>query len=112
MKQTESLHRVNGDYYFKISAVSNLVYQHKVTVAGLFIFERISAGKSHIEAVNPTRVVGDLFPVTLVDFNPASAARKFDFLIDLLSQIKCFKIYFGPAMNDFASAVEKCADQF
>jgi hypothetical protein len=104
---TEPLHLVAGDYYYKISEATGLTHLNQTNLDYLIIFERTGTASSRFEAVNPTRVVGSLFPVTMSNYNPKSMQKKFDFLMGFLESVKCYRLYFGTDMDDFANQVEK-----
>ena len=107
MLNTEPLHLVTGDYYYKISESAGLTHFNQANIDYLIIFERTAAAASSYEKVNPTRVVDSLFPVTMSNYNPKSMHKKFEFLMGFLESVKCYRIYFGTDMDDFANQVEK-----
>ncbi len=98
---------LNGECYYKASLSAGLRYEP--TVAARFLATLIQTGKreSAIERINPARVVGDLFPVTMPGFIPDIAVRKFDFLMEFLSQVQCYRVHFGTDMAYFAKLMEE-----
>jgi hypothetical protein len=109
---TEPLHLVAGDYYYKISSATGLAHLNQINLNCLVIFERTGTAASRYEEVNPARVVGSLFPVTMSNYNSKSMQNKFDFLMDFLENVRCYRLYFGTNMDDFANQVEKLVNNY
>lgn len=103
------LHRVDDNYYYKISRISNMHHLETSKVDALCVFSRIDQPTSRIEPIAPAQVVGDLFPVTLGVREPEATTDKFNFLIDMLAKLNCYKIYFGTDMKSFTAAIQKLA---
>ncbi len=70
------------------------------------IFEKTNLARSRAEKINPAGVAGDLFPVTMGNYLPEETSEKFNFLMDLLDSINCYRVYFGTDMENFARCIE------
>jgi len=106
LRAVKPLHSIKEDNYYKVTKIKNLSYINNTEVEFLIIFERTGSRKSSLEKVNPSQVVGDLFPVTIGDTEPAVMERKFNFLIDFLENVRCYRAYMGTDMDYFASCIE------
>ncbi len=106
LRTIKPLHQVNDELYYKITSVGNLPYLNSTPANYLMIFERTATAESRLEQVNPSRVVGELFPVTMGDYSPEVMEKDFNYLMDLLENIQCYQVYFGTDMNHFANCIE------
>lgn len=105
------MHRVKDELYYKAGKVEGLAYRHSTEVEFLLIFEKTGLPETRLERINPTRVVGDLFPVTMSNYESAAMEKKFAFLTDFLATVKCYKVYFGTDMKNFVYCMEKLAEE-
>ncbi len=106
LDRVKPLHYVDQELYYKVTSIDHLPYLNSTQVNYLFIFERTGTKNSRLEKVNPSRVVGDLFPVTMCDFEPAALTNKFTFLMDFLENVECYRVHFGTDMEHFACLIE------
>ncbi|MDD3894752.1 MAG: hypothetical protein PHU36_07020 [Syntrophomonadaceae bacterium] len=87
----------------------------QITVASsadiLIILHQVNQPESTAKMINPARVVGELFPVTMNPRNKKSTADKFEFLTDFLQQVTCYQIDFGFDMDKFAELIEDLTRQ-
>ena len=100
------LHLVKNELYLKITSTENLRYAAKARIESLIVFERTGLAMSRAENISPSRVVGDLFPVTIGDHRPDETSKKFNFLMELLETVSCYRVYFGTDMGDFVRCIE------
>lgn len=100
------LYSVDGECYYKVSATDGLSHLGSTKIDYLLFFERTGKPKSRLEKVNPSKAIGELFPVTLSIFNPKELKNKFELLLDFLEQVNCYKVYYGTDMDHFAACVE------
>jgi hypothetical protein len=103
------LYSIDGECYYKVSAIEGLAHLGSTKVDYLLFFERTGKPQSHLEKVNPSKAIGELFPVTLSIFNPEELKSKFELLLDFLEQVSCYKVYYGTDMDHFAACVEDLA---
>ena len=101
------LHNVGQEFYYKVKSTDHLPYLNSTQINYLFIFERTGNVPSRLKKVNPSRVVGDLFPVTMSASEPAALQNKFNFLMDFLQTIECYRVCFGTDMDHFAYCIEE-----
>ena len=101
------LYELCGEKYFKASSVDCLNYSGMTKVEFVFILERTGEPKSRLERIHPSRVVGDLFPVTINPYEHFNMAERFNFLMDFLHEVKCYRVYFGTDMDYFAGTIEE-----
>lgn len=100
------LYVLDGEYYYKVGqAESRLRFQMSTPVSMVMILEQTGKPESNIRKINPARVVGELFPVTLSTADPYNTGRKFNYLMDFLDAVECYQVSFGTSMENFADAV-------
>ncbi len=100
------LHLVEDEFYYKVGAAGDYPYLNSTPLDYLVVFEKTGLAKTRLEKVNPARVIGDLFPVTLATHSPQAMEKKFGTLIEFLEKIKCYRAYFGTDMEHFAESIE------
>ena len=105
-KEIDFLHQVNDEYYFKATAYDGGSYLNSTKIDYLMVFEKTGRPESRLEKINPSRVVGDLFPVTMSNYEAATMEKKFSFLVNFLESVECFKVYFGTDMKQFVGTIE------
>jgi hypothetical protein len=66
---------LDGEYYYKVGQAGSF-FRFKVStpVSMVMILEQTGKPESHITKINPARVVGELFPVTLSTADPYNTA--------------------------------------
>ena len=101
--------QIDNEYYYKASLFGKNSFINKTGINYLCVFERSSDTKSRIEPINPARVVGELFPVSMSNYNAKAMQDKFNFLMDFVSQIDCHKIYAGTDMDRLVETLETFA---
>jgi len=106
-KDINYLHQVEDEYYFKATAYGGGTYLNSTKIDYLMVFEKTGRLESRLERVNPSRVVGDLFPVTMSNYEAPAMEKKFSFLTNFLESVKCYKVYFGTDMDQFGKSVEE-----
>lgn len=110
-KEINYLHRVSDEYYFKATGYDGGSYLNSTKVDYLMIFEKTGKAETRLEKINPSRVVGDLFPVTMSNYGAAAMERKFTFLTAFLESVKCYKVHFGTDMNEFVGCMEELVQE-
>jgi hypothetical protein len=105
------LHQVENEFYYKVSATPPFTFLNETAVHYLMIFQRTGEAKSRIETINPARVVGDLFPVTMGNYQPAAMQNKFAFLMDFLETVTCCRVYFGTDMDYFSECISEFVER-
>lgn len=106
LASSRPLHRVGNELYLKITHAESLRYTSGAQITSLVVFERTGSPDSRVEKINPAGVIGDLFPVTMGHCLPEETSEKFNFLMDLLSSINCYRVYFGTDMGNFARLID------
>ena len=71
------------------------------------VLERTGRAGSAVEKINPSGVIGSLFPVTLGDFEPEDMRKRFNFLMNMLEKLECHRVFFGTDMDKFSRVIEK-----
>ncbi len=110
-REIDYLHQVDDEYYFKATAYDGGSYLNSTKIDYLMVFEKTGRPESRLEKINPSRVVGDLFPVTMSNYEAAAMEKKFSFLANFLESVECFKIYFGTDMKQFVGVVKKLVQE-
>jgi len=111
VKDIKPLHRVDDEYYYKAANLKGSPYLNCTDVDYLIIFEKTGKKETRLEKINPSRVVGDLFPVTMSNYEAAAMEKKFSFLTGFLENVDCYKVYFGTDMDGFVGCVEELAQE-
>jgi hypothetical protein len=101
---------IGEEHYFKLGTSESYNWQERVTLKALCMLEKTGAPKTEIMAINPTKLAGGLFPVTITGVSPRYRAEKFSFIMELLENIECRLVKFGTDMDDFARAVVELAE--
>lgn len=108
LSRQRPLYLHDGDYYYKVGqAESRIEFKSSTPVSKVIILEQSGKPESYITRINPARVVGELFPVTLNSNDPYNTSRKFGYLMDFLDSVDCCRLSFGTNMEHFAAAVEQ-----
>jgi len=100
------------EHYLKLGGSKTSLWKNRVTLKALCLLEQTGKPKTEITSINPTKLVGGLFPVTITGVNPEYRAAKFGFIMEMLENIECRFVKFGTDMDDFAVKIEKLADKF
>ncbi|HON60027.1 MAG TPA: hypothetical protein P5040_04185 [Smithella sp.] len=98
---------IGGEHYLKIGKSDPPLWRQRAELAALCLLEQTGKEKTEILPVNPTKLIGGLFPVTLTSVNPQFRAAKFNFIAEMLGKIECRLVKFGTDMDDFASRIEE-----
>ncbi len=102
-----ALHRAGKEIYRKTSLLPGNNYINSARLKYLVVLERTGSATSAAEKINPSRVIGSLFPVTLGDFEPEDMLKKFNFLMNMLEKLECYKVFFGTDMDKFSRVIDK-----
>lgn len=95
-----------GEIYIKVGQAGNsLQFVPSVPINRVVVLQKTGLPESRYERINPARVVGDLFPVTLNISDPIIMQDKFSFLMDFLGHIPCYRVYSGTDMQLFAGTI-------
>lgn len=70
-------------------------------------FKKSGNKLSDFEQVHPLKIVPHLFPSSIFTNIENITKRKFNFITDLLENIKCYNINFGTVMADFYQNVNE-----
>jgi hypothetical protein len=101
---------ISGEHYIKLGGSKIYHWQDRVPLRALCMLEQTGEPGTEVLAINPTKLAGGLFPVTMTSVIPQHRAAKFGFIMEMLEDIECRLIRFGTDMDDFASKVEKLAE--
>ncbi len=100
---------ISGEHYLKISSTKATPCQKETPLKALCLLEQTGVPQTQITSVNPTNLVGGLFPVTITGTSRRYKAAKFDFIMEMLNTIECRLVKFGTDMDDFAEKIEGLA---
>jgi hypothetical protein len=101
---------IAGEHYIKLGGAEKSSWQNRVPLKGLCLLEQTGESKTRITAVNPTKLVGGVFPVTITSVHPRYKAAKFEFIMEMLEKIECRLVKFGTDMDDFAFKIQELAE--
>ncbi len=101
---------IAGEHYLKISAATKSAGQNQVPLKALCLLEQTGFPQTQITSVNPTKLVGGLFPVTITGTSRRYKAAKFDFIMEMLENIECRLVKFGTNMDSFTEKIKELAD--
>ena len=100
------------EHYLKLGNSKKSSWQNRVPLRALCLLEQTGESKTQITAVNPTKLVGGLFPVTITSVHPRYKAAKFEFIMEMLENIECRLVKFGTDMDDYAAKIQQLAETF
>jgi hypothetical protein len=83
-----------------------------VPLKALCLLEQTGEPKTEITAINPIKLVGGLFPVTITSVPPRYKAAKFEFIMEMVENIECRLVKFGTDMDDFTAKIQELAETF
>ena len=98
------------EHYLKLGGSKKSSWQNRVPLKALCLLEQTGEQKTEITAVNPTTLVGGLFPVTITSVHPRYKAAKFEFIMEMLGNIECRLVKFGTDMDDFVAKIMKLSE--
>jgi hypothetical protein len=98
---------IGEEHFYKLGASDSYRWQDMVPLKALCMLEQTGKPGTEITAINPTKLAGGLFPVTITGAIPRYRAEKFGFIMEMLEKIECRLVRFGTDMDDFARAVEE-----
>ena len=101
---------IAGEHYLKVGGSKTSAWQNRVPLAALCLLEQTGESKTEVTAVNPIKLAGGLFPVTITSVSPQHREAKFGFIMEMLNNIECRLVKFGTDMDDFAAKIEKLAE--
>lgn len=102
---------IAGEHYIKPGGSEKSSWQNAVPLKGLYLLEQTGESKTRITAVNPTKLAGGLFPVTITSVHPQYKAAKFEFIMEMLENVECRLVKFGTDMDDFAAKIQELAEK-
>jgi hypothetical protein len=100
---------IAGEHYIKPGGSGKTSWQNRAPLKGLCLLEQTGESQTRITAVNPTKLLGGLFPVTLTSVHPHYRTAKFEFIMEMLETIECRLVKFGTDMDDFAVKIQELA---
>lgn len=102
----KALFDMAGEYYFKCDTICQNGWKSDVPIKYLLVINQTGRPESRVTPINPSRVVGELFPVTLKPYEtPVNMKEKFEFLMDFLQSTPCCQLDFGTDMTAFVETV-------
>ncbi|MBN1473934.1 MAG: hypothetical protein JW914_04905 [Syntrophaceae bacterium] len=101
---------IAGEHYLKMSAATKSAGQNQSPLKALCLLEQTGVPQTQISAVNPTKLVGGLFPVTITGTTRRYKAAKFDFIMEMLVNIECRLVKFGTDIDSFTEKIKELAD--
>jgi len=104
-------HSLDDEWLFKIGSSHKWAHRPLTAIHYLMVFEKTGEARTRLEKINPARVAGSLFPVTMNLDDPTQLKEKFDFLMGMLRDVPCYRVYFGIDMDDFVRSIEEVVRQ-
>jgi hypothetical protein len=102
---------IEDEHYFRCSAITADSWRSHTEIKYFLVINRSDTRYSSLTPINPTRAVGEFFPVTMKAWeNREAAAKKFNFLMDFLSALPCYQLDFGTDMTQFADIIRELAE--
>ncbi|MFZ3103531.1 MAG: hypothetical protein WA096_02325, partial [Smithella sp.] len=101
---------IAGEHYLKLGCSKKSSWQNRVPLNALCLLEQTGQSKTQITAVNPTKLVGGLFPVTITSAHSQYKAAKFEFIMEMIENIECRLVKFGTDMDDFVAKIQELAE--
>lgn len=84
--------------------------ENRIPLKALCLLEQTGELKTEIKNINPTKLVGGLFPVTITSASRQYKEAKFGFITEMLENIECRLVKFGTDMDDFTAKIEEFAE--
>jgi hypothetical protein len=106
-RSEEAFHQIDGESMYKLGAAGGWRYQSLSQVGCIVALEKTGDSATRLEKINPVKLVGHLFPVTLNIDDPSQMVTKFGFLMEMLREIPCFRLHFGTDMDRFVEVIGK-----
>lgn len=98
---------IDDEHYYKCETIVPGGWTADTVIQHFLVINQSGVPQSRLSRINPARVVGEFFPVTMKAYeNKAAAAKKFHFLMDFLSSIPCYQLDFGTDMRYFAALLK------
>ena len=101
---------IAGEHYLKLGGSKASAWQNRAPLKVLCMLEQTGLPKTEVRAINPIKLAGGLFPVTITAVSPQFRAAKFDFIMEMVENIECRLVKFGTDMDDFAAKIEELAE--
>ena len=99
------------DCYILLSRLSRKKFNHIDKIHSIFILEQTGKKETTITHISYLEVIPELFPCSVNPFLPGQAKNSFEIIMDMLSEIDCYKVNFGTEMDLFAKEMERVAEQ-
>lgn len=103
---------IAGEHYLKLGGSNTFTWQNQAPLKALCLLEQTGESKTEITAINPIKLVGGLFPVTITSVHPLYKAAKFEFIMEMVENIECRLVKFGTDMDDFTAKIQELAETF
>jgi hypothetical protein len=101
---------ISGEHYLKLGSSKRSSWTNRAPLNVLCLLEQTGELKTEVRSINPTRLVGGLFPVTITSANPQYREAKFSFILDMLENIECRLVKFGTDIYDFVNKINKLSE--
>ncbi|MFZ2397306.1 MAG: hypothetical protein WAW31_01330 [Smithella sp.] len=109
-KECQEYDVIAGEHYLKLGCSKKSSWQNRVPLKALCLLEQTGELKTEIKNVNPTKLVGGLFPVTITGASLQYKEAKFGFITEMLENIECRLVKFGTDMEAFAVKIQELAE--
>ncbi|MHB1346661.1 MAG: hypothetical protein ACYCXK_04125 [Candidatus Humimicrobiaceae bacterium] len=103
--ESESLTNIEEERYFDVKNI-NKIFPRSSSLSAIIILEKTGKQKTKVDNIHPLKVVPHLFPSSLRTSVEKFTNREFIFFTDLLSNVNCYKVYFGTDMTDFYDTIK------
>lgn len=102
---------IDDEHYYNCRTIRPGSWLRDTRVNNFLVINQSGTPQSRLLKINPTRVVGEFFPVTMKAYeNKKTVTQKFNFLMDFLSSVPCYQLEFGTDMGRFASLLQSLAE--
>jgi hypothetical protein len=101
---------IAGEHYLKLGDSKKSLWQNTAPLKVLCLLEQTGKPETQVIAVNPTKLVGGLFPVTITSVPSRHKAAIFELIMDMLENVECRLVRFGTDMDDFAAKIQELAE--
>jgi len=102
---------ISGEHYLKLGDSKKSLWRDSASLKVLCLLEQTGEPRTEIMPVNPIKLVGGLFPVTMTNVHPQYRAAKFTFMMEMVENIECRLVKFGTDMDDFTTKIEALAEE-
>jgi hypothetical protein len=102
---------IAGEHYLKLGGSKKSLWLNTAPLKAMCLLEQTGKPETQVTAVNPTKLAGGLFPVTITAVQSQHKAAIFEFMMDMIENVECRLVRFGTDMDDFAAKIQELAEK-